>query len=33
MTVTQTFKSWTAMKVIESVVGLGIVVAIHTLVP
>ena len=33
MTVTQTLKSWTAMKVIESVVGLGIVVAIHTLVP
>jgi gluconate transporter len=33
MTVAQTFKSWTAMKVIESVVGLGIVLAIHAAVP
>jgi len=32
MTVADTFKSWTAMKVIESVLGLGIVLAIHTLV-
>jgi H+/gluconate symporter-like permease len=32
MTVAQTFKSWTAMKVIESVVGLGIVLAVHTVV-
>jgi gluconate transporter len=32
MTVTQTFQSWTAMKVIESVAGLGIVLAIHALV-
>jgi gluconate transporter len=31
LTVTQTLKSWTAMKVIESVVGLGIVLAIHAL--
>ena len=31
MTVTQTLKSWTAMKVIESVVGLGIVLAIQAL--
>jgi gluconate transporter len=31
MTVTQTLKSWTAMKVIESVVGLGIVFAIQAL--
>jgi H+/gluconate symporter-like permease len=33
MTVAQTFKSWTAMKVIESVVGLGIVLAIHAVAP
>ena len=32
MTVAQTLKSWTAMKVIESVVGLGIVLAIQALV-
>ncbi len=32
MTVAQTLKSWTAMKVIESVVGLGIVLAIHAVV-
>jgi gluconate transporter len=32
MTVAQTLKSWTAMKVIESVVGLGIVMAIHAVV-
>ncbi len=32
LTVAQTFKSWTAMKVIESVVGLGIVFAIHAVV-
>jgi gluconate transporter len=31
LTVAQTFKSWTAMKVIESLVGLGIVLAIHAL--
>jgi H+/gluconate symporter-like permease len=31
MTVTQTLKSWTAMKVIESLAGLGIVLAIHAL--
>ena len=31
LTVTHTLKSWTAMKVIESVVGLGIVLAIHAL--
>jgi len=33
MTVADTFKSWTAMKVIESILGLGIVMAIHALVP
>jgi gluconate transporter len=32
MTVAQTLKSWTAMKVIESIVGLGIVMALHTVV-
>ena len=32
MSVAQTFKSWTAMKVIESIVGLGIVLAIHAIV-
>jgi gluconate transporter len=32
MTVAQTFKSWTTMKVIESIVGLGIVLAIHAVV-
>jgi gluconate transporter len=33
MTVAQTFKSWTAMKAIESIVGLGIVMALHTVIP
>jgi H+/gluconate symporter-like permease len=32
MSVAQTLKSWTAMKAIESVVGLGIVLAIHAVV-
>jgi gluconate transporter len=32
MTVAQTLKSWTTMKVIESLVGLGIVMALHTVV-
>jgi H+/gluconate symporter-like permease len=32
MSVAQTLKSWTAMKAIESVVGLGIVLAIHAIV-
>ena len=33
LTVAQTFKSWTAMKVIESIVGLGIVLALHAVLP
>jgi gluconate transporter len=32
LTVAQTLKSWTAMKVIESIIGLGIVLALHTVV-
>jgi gluconate transporter len=33
MTVPQTFKSWTAMKVIASICGLGLVLAAHALLP
>jgi H+/gluconate symporter-like permease len=33
LTVPQTLKSWTMMKVVASLVGLGIVLAVHALVP
>jgi len=33
LTVAQTFESWTAMKVIESILGLGIVLALHAVAP